>query len=373
MSLLFQPFDLKTITLANRIVMAPMTRSRAVNEIPDELTALYYQQRASAGLIISEGIPISQQARGYLYTPGIYTKEQLHGWQKVTNAVHAQKGHIYAQLWHVGRVSHNSLQPDKQTPVGPTSKSAKNSYAYAIGDDGQPGRVLCSQPRALTIEQIHHITRDYVLAAQAAISAGFDGVEIHAANGYLFEQFINGSVNDRNDQYGGTIANRIRFLLDTLDAVSAAIGHDKVGVRISPFGRLFDCQPFPDEAETWEVVAKSLNQRDLAYVHLSDQLTIGAEKMPVDFAIKFRSAYTGTLIAAGGFTKETGEESLSAGVLDLIAYGRPFITNPDLVERMQNNWSIVPADKSNFYGITGATGYTDFPTWKEQNGGKYNG
>lgn len=346
--------------------MAPMTRSRTVNEVPDELTALYYQQRASAGLIITEGIPISPQGRGYLYTLGIYTKEQQQGWQKVTDAVHQQNGHIYAQLWHVGRISHYSLQPDNLAPVSATAVQAKDSYAYAIDKNGNPGRVLCSKPNILTIPQIQQITQDFVKAAQAAIDAGFDGIEIHGANGYLFEQFINSSVNDRKDQYGGSIENRLRFLLETLDAVSSVIGSEKVGVRISPFGRLFDCHPFIDEAETWRKAAEEFNQRNLAYVHLSDQLTIGAEKMPANFATNFRNAYKGTLIAAGGFTKETGENSLISGTLDLIAYGRPFITNPDLVERMLNNWPIAPADKSSFYGITGARGYTDYPTWQQQ-------
>lgn len=361
MSSLFSPFTLSGLPLKNRVVMAPMTRARAESTVPDELTVLYYQQRAGAGLIITEGVPVSLQGRGYLFNPGLYTDEQVEGWKKVNDAVHAAGGAIFAQLWHVGRVSHTTLQPGGEAPVSASAKIAANSNTYAYDENRQPGPVQASKPRALSVPEIANIKADFVRAAERAVQAGFDGVEIHGANGYLFEQFINPTVNDRTDDYGGSIENRIRLLLETIDAVAAQIGRDKVGVRISPFGRLFDMAPFADEAETWVAVATELQKRNIAYVHLSDQLTIGAERMPEGFAESFRESYQGTLIAAGGFDRDSAETALEAGALDLIAFGRPFIANPDLVERMKNGWPIAMPDRETFYGNSGAKGYVDYP------------
>ena len=361
MSILFSPYTLSGIELKNRVVMAPMTRARALTTVPDALTVLYYRQRASAGLIISEGVPVSLQGRGYLFNPGLYTQEQVEGWKNVTSAVHEDGGKIFAQLWHVGRVSHTTLQPDGGAPVSSSNKLAANSLAYAYDKDGQPGPIQASPPRALSTEEVEALKHDFVLAARRAVEAGFDGVEIHGANGYLFEQFINPTVNDRTDRYGGSIENRIRLLLETLDAVADAIGRSKVGVRVSPFGRLFDMAPFDDEAETWVAVARELQNRRIAYVHLSDQLTIGAERMPEGFAQTFRDSYQGTLIAAGGFDRESAEAALASGELDLVAFGRPFIANPDLVERMKNGWPIAVPDRSTFYGNSGEKGYVDYP------------
>lgn len=340
MSILFSPFTLCGLTLKNRVVMAPMTRARALNDIPDDLTVLYYRQRAGAGLIVSEGVPVSIQGRGYLFNPGLYNQEQVEGWKRVTRAVHEEGGKIFAQLWHVGRVSHTTLQPDGGAPVSSSHKLAANSLAYAYNEEHEPGPIQASAPRALSTEEIPGITNDFVQAARKAMEAGFDGVEIHGANGYLFEQFINPTVNDRTDHYGGSIQNRIRLLLETIDAVAQEVGRAKVGVRISPFGRLFDMAPFDDEAQTWVEVARGIQQRDIAYVHLSDQLTIGAEGMPDGFARSFRETFRGTLIAAGGFDRESAERALESGELDLIAFGRPFIANPDLVERMKNGWPL---------------------------------
>lgn len=368
MSQLFTPYDLAGLAVPNRVVMAPMTRSRATSGIPDAQTALYYAQRASAGLIITEGAPVSQEGNGYLYTPGIHTDEQEAGWAEVTRSVHDRGGHIFAQLWHVGRVSHVSLQDDGAAPVAASVQRADGAFSYAIGPDGEPGQQPASTPRALGTEEIARVTADFVAAARRAIRAGFDGVEIHGANGYLFEQFINAGANDRTDNYGGSIENRLRFLLETIDAVAAEIGMDRTGVRISPFGRLFGMAGFDDEAETWLALAKELEARQPAYVHLSDQLTIGGEAMPADFPSQFCKSFTGTLIAAGGFTRESGEQALKDGALDLIAFGKPFIANPDLVERMQNGWPINDAPREAFYGGGGAAGYTDFPAWPEQQG-----
>ncbi len=361
MSMLFTPYNLSGLTLKNRVVMAPMTRARAETTVPDDLTVLYYQQRAGAGLIITEGVPVSIQGRGYLFNPGLYTQEQVEGWKRVNAAVHQEQGCIFAQLWHVGRVSHTSLQPNGEAPVSSSAKLAANSNAYAYDENHQPGPVQASKPRALSVTEIADIKADFVRAAARAMEAGFDGIEIHGANGYLFEQFINPTVNDRTDEYGGSIENRIRLLLETIDAVASEIGRDKVGVRISPFGRLFDMAPFEDEAETWVTVAAELQKRNIAYVHLSDQLTIGAERMPEGFAKNFRESYRGTLMAAGGFDRDSAEAALEAGELDLIAFGRPFIANPDLVERMKNGWPLAVPDRETFYGNSGEKGYVDYP------------
>lgn len=363
MSILFSPYTLSGLMLRNRVVMAPMTRARALNDIPDYLTVLYYRQRASAGLIISEGVPVSIQGRGYLFNPGLYNQEQVEGWKLVTNAVHEEGGKIFAQLWHVGRVSHTTLQPDGGAPVSSSNKLAANSMAYAYNEKNEPTPIQASPPRALSTEEIPGVKNDFVQAARRAMEAGFDGVEIHGANGYLFEQFINPTVNDRTDQYGGSIQNRIRLLLETIDAVAQEIGRAKVGVRISPFGRLFDMAPFDDEAQTWVEVAREIQKRDIAYVHLSDQLTIGAEGMPEGFATSFRETYRGTLIAAGGFDRESAEGALLSGELDLIAFGRPFIANPDLVERMKNGWPLAIPDRATFYGNSGQKGYVDYPVY----------
>jgi N-ethylmaleimide reductase len=359
---LFEPYDLSGTTLRNRIVMAPMTRARAATHVPDAVTALYYRQRASAGLIITEGAPISEEARGYLFTPGIYTSEQVTGWRRVTDDVHEAGGKIFIQLWHVGRVSHASLQPQGNKPVSSSAIRATTSHAFAYNEKGEPGNVPTSEPQALSVGEIKRVTADFVRAAQLAIDAGFDGVEIHGANGYLFEQFINSSANDRTDEYGGSIENRLRFLLETVDAMTSAIGGQRVGIRISPFGRLSDMTSFADEAETWLAVANEFSKRQLAYVHLSDQHTIGAEGIPADFQQQFRRNFKGTLMAAGGFFKDNSEVALQSGDLDLIAIGRPFIANPDLVERFKNNWPLTPDDKASYYGLT-ERGYTDFKSY----------
>jgi N-ethylmaleimide reductase len=362
MTKLFEPYDLAGLRLSNRIVMAPMTRARAANHVPDAATALYYRQRASAGLIITEGAPVSEEGRGYLFTPGIYNGEQVAGWRRVTDDVHEAGGKIFIQLWHVGRVSHTSLQPQGNKPVSSSAIRATTSHAFAYNEKGEPGNVPTSEPRALSLDEIKRITADFVRAAQLAMDAKFDGVEIHGANGYLFEQFINSSANDRTDEYGGSIEKRLRFVLETVDAMTSAIGGQHIGVRISPFGRLSDMTSFADEAETWLALAQEFSKRQLAYVHLSDQLTLGATRIPAGFPQQFRRNFTGTLMAAGGFFKENGEAALQSGDLDLVAIGRPFIANPDLVERFKNNWPLTPDDKASYYGLT-ERGYTDFPAY----------
>lgn len=374
MSKLFSPIKLGSIELANRVAMAPMTRARTPNDIPDENTALYYQQRASAGLLITEGSPISQQGKGYLYIPGIYTAEQVEGWKQTTQRVHDAGGKIFIQLWHVGRVSHTSLQPNGQAPVSSSDIPAAGCSVFALDENGQPAKLPLSIPKGLTIEDIELVKQDYVQAARNAIEAGFNGVEIHGANGYLIEQFINPAANKRDDQYGSqTIENRLRFVLEVVDAVSEAIGPERTGIRISPFGRVGDMPAFEQELDTWLELGKGLSNRKIAYVHLSDQITLGSAAnsdefesgFPDGFLESFRVAYNGVLIMAGGFNKQRAERYLDAGKIDLVAFGRPFIPNPDLVTRMQNDWPLAEAPRTVFYGGDNH-GYIDFPTYVEQ-------
>lgn len=366
MDKLFTPFQIGDTELENRVVMAPMTRSRAMSgDIADELTAKYYQQRASAGLIITEGSQISVQGQGYLFTPGIYSDDQVQGWENVTRAVHRAGGKIYIQLWHVGRISHTSLQADGQAPVSSVAVKAHHSTCYARDESGKPGPVPVSEPRALSVAEIKNVVLDYVQAAKNAIRAGFDGVEIHAANGYLLEQFINGGLNTREDEYGGADpANRLRFVLEVTDAISAAIGAGKTGIRLAPYGRLFDMHAFDGEEETWLLLADKLSARSLSYVHLSDQKTLGEQAIPAGFIEKFRAAYSGPLIIAGGFDKPRAEAYLLEGKADLIAFGRPYIANPDLVERMVNNWPLNEVNRATMYGGD-EKGYTDYPFWPD--------
>ncbi|MEN1956057.1 alkene reductase [Luteimonas changyuni] len=364
MSTLFDRFDLRGLGLRNRIVMAPMTRSRAASTVPDALTATYYAQRAGAGLVVTEGAQVSEQARGYLFTPGLHSKAQVQGWKAVTAAVHAEGGAIFAQLWHVGRVAHRSLQPGERAPVSSVAKAAEGVQAFVYREDGTPGQMPTSTPRALAADELAGITADFVAAARNAIEAGFDGVEIHGANGYLFEQFINGGLNVRDDRYGGAdIANRLRFVLETVDAVAAAIGSHRVGIRLSPFNRVFDMPAFDGEADTALALARELATRDLAYVHLSNRGAI-IDNAGEGFLRDFREACAGTtLILAGNYTREGAQSDLAAGLADLVAFGRPFIANPDLVERLRNDWPLADGDNDTFYG-GGAAGYTDYPAYR---------
>ena len=366
MEKLFTPYEIGNLSLSNRIVMAPMTRSRAsVGDQANALTAKYYRQRASAGLIITEGSQISVQGQGYLYTPGIYSNEQTEAWKQTTQAVHGEGGKIYMQLWHVGRVSHVSLQPNGGKPVSSVAVRAEGINCFARDEEGKAGQIPVSEPHALTKAEIKLVIDDFVQAARNAISAGFDGVEIHGANGYLIEQFINEGLNNREDEYGGkNIENRIRFALEVTDAVALAIGSEKTGIRLSPFGRLSDMHAFEGEAETWLILARELGKRSLAYVHLSDQKTLGAQAIPAGFIKAFRETYTGTLIIAGGFDKKRAEEYLQNNLADLIAFGRPFIANPDLVNRLLNDWPLNEVNRSVMYGGDEA-GYTDYPVWPD--------
>jgi len=358
---IFDAYQLGPNSMRNHIVMAPMTRSRAMTNVPDEDTALYYRQRASAGLIVTEGSPVSREGRGYAYTPGIYSEDQIRGWRNVTEGVHADGGTIFMQLWHVGRQSHISLQLDGAPPVSSMAVRAITDV-WGFDENGIAGNIPASQPRALETDEIARVTQDIVTAAKNAMEAGFDGVELHSANGYLFEQFTNGDLNKRTDRYGGSIENRLRFTLETLDAICAEIGENITGIRVAPFGRFGGMSGFEDEEETWLAMAKSLSSRNAVYVHISDQETLGAEAIPDGFMAKFRAAYEGVLVVAGGYDQEKAQAALDAGRADLIAIGRPFISNPDLIERYKNGWPIVEPERATFY-TGGRTGYIDYAAY----------
>lgn len=353
MNTLFSSWDLGGLRLPNRVVMAPMTRARVADGVPDSLTATYYAQRASAGLIVTESAHVSPQGRGYLGTPGIHSPAQIAGWKLVTDAVHRAGGRIFIQLWHVGRVSHLSLMEDGASPVGPVAVAARDTLVQAYDEAGLPAQVAASHPLALDLEGVQGIVADFRQAARNAIAAGFDGVEIHAGNGYLFEQFINGGLNTRTDRYGGpSTANRLRLLLETVDAVAAEIGPQRVGIRITPYARLADLHAFNGEALTWLTLAVNLSRRKLAYLHASH---LGKD----GFQHALRTAYRGTLMLAGGFDAASARQAIDTGAVDLAAFGSPFIANPDLVERMREGWPLAQADRAAFYG-GGARGYTDY-------------
>lgn len=370
MANLFSPFDLAGTSLTNRVVMAPLTRARAPDDIASERIALYYSQRATAGLIVSEGTPISREGQGYLFNPGIFTPEQIAGWRLTTQSVHAVGGRIFAQLWHVGRVSHVSIQEEGIAPVGASTKRAVGATAFGYDEDGKPGLIATSQPRQLDTQEVARVVGDFVTGAGNAMDAGFDGVEIHAANGYLFEQFLNPLVNDRTDQYGPqSLENRLRFLLEVVDGISAAIGREKVGIRLSPYAQIFDMPLYPEIDETYLTLADALEARGLAYVHIMNHSgfqmgdrvgsSTGDRFVALLRALRSRLPTT-ALILAGGMTAERADALIAEGTIDLAAFGQPFISNPDLVERLRNGWPLAPADRSTFYG-GGAEGYIDYP------------
>ncbi len=353
---LFQPLRLGPYRLANRIVMAPLTRSRAgADGVPRPLMAEYYAQRASAGLIIAEGTNISPQARGYAFTPGLYTEAQVEAWKAVTGAIHAKGGRIFVQLWHVGRVSHPSLQPGGAPPV---AASAIRPKTTSFTQDGfQP----CLTPRALETGEIPGIVEQYRQAAQNALAAGFDGVEIHAANGYLIEQFLRDSANKRTDAYGGSRENRARFLLEATQAVVGACGSERVGIRLSPLSTVNDSGPDSDPEQTYAHAVERLNEFGLAYLHVIEGMTQGPRTVPGGFDLQIlRRSFEGRYIANNGYDLALALEARRRDLADLIAFGRLYIANPDLVERLRLGARLNVPDRATFFG-GGAAGYTDYP------------
>ncbi|MFJ3368371.1 alkene reductase [Pseudomonas sp. NPDC086251] len=363
------------ISLKNRVVMAPMTRARtSEGDVPTALMAQYYGQRASAGLIITEAVDVSPYSKGYARTPGLYSQAQIQGWRRVTDEVHRDAGRIFAQLWHVGRMAHTSLMPNGEAPWGVTDEAASESDVFAYDAEGKATFVRASQPRQMTLEDVSHVVNEFAQAAKNADAAGFDGVEIHGANGYLVDQFTNSALNTRTDSYGGqTLESRTRFLLEVVDAAAAVLGPDRVGVRLSPFGRFNSMPEDPKVEETLLYLCAQLDRRNIAYVHLVYQLMPSGNMNSSDFnqhhlsdalVQNIRSLYKGTIIWCGGFDKVSGKAALDTWNVDLIAFGRPFVGNPDLVERFQNNWPVIEADPSSYYTRNGAVGYTDFPGYE---------
>ncbi len=368
--MLFKSYKLGKLELKNRIVMPPMTRSRAgKGDVATPLMAEYYKQRASAGLIISEGTQISKQGQGYAWTPGIYSNEQVNGWKLVTEAVHSANGIIFAQLWHVGRVSHTSLQENNQLPVSSSALVAEGVKVFIDPDGKGPENgvgemIQHSMPRALTIAEIKEIVSDFAKAAKNAIDAGFDGIELHAANGYLINQFIDSQANNRTDEYGGSLENRLRFLKEIVIAVSEILGSNKVGVRLAPLTTLqgtIDDNPI----ETYTEAVKLLNSLEVAYIHIAEADWDDAPVMPIEFKETVRNNYKGTLIYSGKYTAERAEQALNDGIADLIGFGRPFIANPDLPYRLQKGLPLNEPNKEKFFGGN-EKGYTDYSIYSEK-------
>ncbi len=358
-SSLFDPIDLGALKLKNRIVMAPLTRSRAVaGEVPNPLAPEYYGQRASVGLIISEATQISRSGQGYPNTPGMFTEAQVQGWKAVTDAVHAKGGLIVAQLWHVGRVSIAAYQPDGRPAVAPSAIAAEGQ---AMKEDFT--MVPFETPRALTIEEIQGVIADYAHAAEMAKKAGFDGVEVHGANGYLIDQFLKDGSNQRDDRYGGSVENRLRFMLEVVSAVVAVWGADRVGIRLSPSNGSNGTKD-SDPAAIFVPAAAALKPFGLAYLHLIEGEP-GTVMAPWDgaplLAADMREAFSGPLMLNGGLTRETAEKAIAECRADLVSVGVPVLANPDLVERWKRNAPLNAPDKTTFYG-GGAKGYTDYPT-----------
>ncbi|MBO1112321.1 alkene reductase [Bordetella petrii] len=367
MPTIFDPIAAGDLQLSNRVVMAPLTRNRAPGAVPTEMMATYYTQRASAGLIITEATAITHQGQGYAQVPGLYSAEQLAGWKRVVDAVHAAGGKIVVQLWHVGRISHTTLQPDNGAPVAPSALRA-NSKTYLVHADGTGEFVPTSEPRALRLDELPGIVEDYRRAARAAIEVGFDGVEVHAANGYLIDQFLRSGSNQRTDAYGGSIENRARLLVQVMDAVTGEIGAGRTGIRISPVTPANDASD-PQPQPLFDYAVRKLAGYGLAYVHVIEGATGGPRdfqqgEQPFDYAA-LRDAYhqaggKGAWMANNDYDASLAERAVETGQADLIAFGKPFIANPDLVRRLREQAPLNEPDKATFYG-GGAQGYIDYP------------
>ncbi|WP_159874139.1 MULTISPECIES: alkene reductase [unclassified Raoultella] len=358
---LFDATQVGAVELKNRVVMAPMTRARAAQpgNIPTALMAEYYQQRAGAGLIITEATQISPQGQGYSWTPGIHSAEQVAGWQLVTDAVHKAGGKIFSQLWHVGRMSHQSFHPDDK-PVAPSALSP-DAQVWVVNSNGVGEMVDCPVPREMTPNDIQQVIADYRHAAINAMKAGFDGVEIHGGNGYLIDQFLRRSSNKRTDEYGGSLANRVRFAQEVLAAISDVIGADRTGIRLAPF----ITQRGMDDPQVIEAIlalAAWCETKGIAFIHLAEADWDDAPQVPYEFRETLRATFSGTIVVAGNYTRDKAEKLLTAGVVDLVAFGRPFIANPDFPRRLKENLAM--ADIGNPATLFGGNdeGYTDYPS-----------
>ncbi len=352
---LFSKYQLGNIELKNRIVMSPMTRSRAIDNIPNEIMTQYYKQRADAGLIITEGTSPSPNGLGYPRIPGIFNDLQIAGWKTVTEAVHKKGGKIFLQIMHTGRTSHPLNQGSDAEVVAPSAITLSGEmYTDKEGMQAYP------VPKAMTAEDIEQAQQEYVQAAINAIAAGFDGVELHGANGYLIDQFINPASNQRIDNYGGSIENRARFVIEVAEKVVSAIGAERTSIRLSPYGVFNDMTIFEDIEETFEYLASELGKLSLVYLHIVDHSSMGAPEVPNSIKLKMKEAFGGTFIASGGLDKDKAERILEKGQGDLVAFGRPFISNPDLVTRFKEDIDLADPDPNTFY-TPGEKGYTSYP------------
>ncbi len=358
---LFEATKLANITLLNHIVMAPLTRCRAIGNIPNDLMAKYYEQRAGAGLIITEGTSPSPNGLGYARIPGIFNKEQVEGWKKVTTAIHNKGGKIFIQLMHTGRISHplnmaegsEILAPSAVKAAGQMWTDVKQLQDFPI-------------PKEMTALDIVITKAEYVLASKNAMEAGFDGVELHGANGYLLEEFLSPISNIRKDNYGGSIENRCRFVLEVATVVADAIGKENTGIRLSPYGVASDMPPYPEIDATYDYLSKQLDDIGIAYIHLVDHSAMGAPEVPVTIKQLIRNNFKNSIIACGGYDKEKAEATLESGLANLVAFGRPFINNPDLVERMRYDWPLSQDLNMDLFYTADAHGYTDYKIYMQQ-------
>jgi N-ethylmaleimide reductase len=356
---LFSPEKVGSIDLKNHIVMAPMTRCRAIGNIPNELMAEYYKQRSGAGLIITEGTSPSPNGLGYARIPGIFSKQQVEGWKLVTSAVHKAGGKIIVQLMHTGRISHELNMPEGAEILAPSTVKA-DGQMWTDTKQLQNFPV----PKAMTAEDLISTKAEFVTAAKNAIAAGFDGVELHSANGYLLEQFLSPVSNIRTDNYGGNIENRCRFVLEVVTAVADAIGKDKTGIRISPYGVASDMPHYPEIEVTYHYLSSQLNNLGIAYIHIVDHSAMGAPEVPVKMKKQIRSNFKNIIVLSGGYDVKRAETDLQNNLGDLVAFGRPFINNPDLVERFKNDWPLSQDLKMDLFYSADETGYTDYPLYK---------
>ncbi len=354
-SKLFSPFKLGNLYLANRIVMAPMTRSRAIDNLPNDLLTEYYSQRATAGLIITEGTSPSPNGLGYARIPGLYSPEQISKWKEVTGAVHENGGKIFVQLMHTGRITHPLNLPEGAKVVAPSAIAAVNSPMYTDAQGMQPVPVQ----HAISLEEIQETIAEFVHSAKAAIEAGFDGVELHGANGYLLDQFLNPASNTRDDKYGGSAYNRNRFVIETVQAVAEAIGKDKVGIRLSPFGVFNDLTSDDTTEQQFVSLSAALKETGIVYIHIVDHSSMGSPVVPQSTKDRIREAFGGNIIISGGYGVARAEADLEAGKGELVAFGRAFISNPDLVDKFQTGVEITAPDFATFY-TPGEKGYTDY-------------
>lgn len=356
---LFEEVHVGPLTLRNRIVMAPMTRCRAIGHIPTELMISYYQQRAKAGLIITEGTAPTEDGLGYARIPGIYNWEQLINWRKVTNAVHDAGGKIFIQLMHCGRIAHPLNMPKDAVIMAPSAIQASGE----IWTDQQQMQAFII-PKAMTAADINTTKRGFLSAAKNAMIARFDGVELHGANGYLLEQFLSPHSNTRTDEYGGSVANRCKFLLEVVAAVADGIGKEKTGVRLSPYGVASDMPAYPEIEETYAYLSKALHDIGIAYIHLVDHSAMGAPQVPLSIKKMIRKNFGEQLILSGGYDGQSAERDITPALADMIAFGRPFINNPDLVERLAHGWPLATSVREDLFYTSEAEGYTDYPAYQ---------